>query len=105
MQIVVLIEVLLGQPIRTTVSRSQKRISFGQLAITPHGLAFVEYMCRHLVQLKKGTPARNTKSSGMFRHIVTSLGSGISSCSEANCGDSVSETSPIYSSMLDGEVE
>ena len=105
MSLVFLIEVLLGQPIRRTVSRSQKRIGFEQLAITPHELAFVEYICGHLVRLKKGTPARNTKSSGMFRHIVTSLGSGISSCSEANCGDSVSETTPIYSSMLDGEVE
>ena len=91
MSLVFLIEVLLGQPIRRTVSRSQKRIGFEQLAITPHELAFVEYICGHLVRLKKGTPARNTKSSGMFRHIVTNLGSGIS-CSEANCGDNVSET-------------
>ena len=91
MSLVFLIEVLLGQPIRRTVSRSQKRIGFEQLAITPHELAFVEYICGHLVRLMKGTPARNTKSSGMFRHIVTNLGSGIS-CSEANCGDNVSET-------------
>ena len=91
MPLVFLIEVLLGQPIRRTVSRSQKRIGFEQLAITPHELAFVEYICGHLVRLMKGTPARNTKSSGMFRHIVTNLGSGIS-CLEANCGDNVSET-------------
>ena len=89
------IEVLLGQPIRTTVSRSQKSIGFEQLAITPHELAFAEYICGHLVRLKQGTHARDTESSGTFGHVVTILGSGVSCCSEANRGDNVSETTRI----------